>query len=101
MDNPTSHQAGVSLQAGSVNQFSRPKPGTAHQGQPSTGYLRQWQIIGDKKRGIPAPVLEISSACLWRWVKAGKFPKPYKLSEGVTAWSAAEVHGWLAAQATK
>lgn len=101
MDSTTSHSARISQQAGSVNQPSRPKPATALQAQAATGYLRQWQIIGDKKRGIPAPVLEISSACLWRWVKAGKFPKPYKLSEGVTAWSAAEVHGWLAAQAPK
>jgi prophage regulatory protein len=68
--------------------------------QTQTGYLRQWQIIGNRKRGIPAPMLEISSATLWRWVNAGKFPKPYKLS-GVTAWSAAEVQGWMAAQAAK
>lgn len=62
---------------------------------PQPAYLRQWQIIGNKKRGIPAPMLEISSATLWRWVKASKFPKPYKLSEGVAAWKAEEVRAWI------
>lgn len=69
----------------------------------STGYLRQWQIIGSKKRGNAAPILDISSATLWRWVNDPKtgFPKPHKLSAGVTAWKADEVYAWLAARSAK
>jgi len=64
--------------------------------QPSrTTYLRQWQIIGDRKKKIPAPILDIGSATLWRWVVSGGFPKPYKMSGGVTAWKTTEVEAWL------
>lgn len=68
-----------------------------------SGYLRQWQIIGDRKRKTSAPILDISSATLWRWVNdpAKGFPKPYRLSAGVTAWKADEIYTWLAAQAVK
>lgn len=70
---------------------------------PATGYLRQWQIIGNKKRNISAPILDISDTTLWRWVNdpSKGFPKPHKLSAGVTAWKAEEIHAWLAAQAAK
>lgn len=58
---------------------------------PSTGYVRQSQLI-------PAPV-PFSSATLWRKVAAGKFPAPIKLSSRVTAWRVADVRAWLDAQA--
>nr|WP_249424156.1 AlpA family phage regulatory protein [Citrobacter freundii] len=32
---------------------------------------------------------------LWRWVKAGKMPKPVKLSPRVAAFSIAEINSWL------
>ncbi|MBK9161254.1 MAG: AlpA family phage regulatory protein [Nitrosomonadales bacterium] len=38
--------------------------------------------------------LEVSGSSIWAWVKAGKFPKPIKLSENCTAWSAADVEAW-------
>ena len=60
---------------------------------PSTGYVRQSQLI-------PAP-LPFSSATLWRKCKAGEFPKPIKLSERVTAWEVGAVREWLAARAAK
>jgi len=43
-------------------------------------------------------ILPISAATLWRWVKAGNFPKPFKLGEKVTVWDAAEVDAFIAAQ---
>jgi prophage regulatory protein len=54
---------------------------------PDTGYLRQSQLIPD--------ILPFSAATLWRMVKAGKFPKPVKLSERITAWQVADVRTWL------
>jgi prophage regulatory protein len=60
---------------------------------PATGYVRQAQLI-------PAPV-PFSSATLWRKVKAGKFPKPVKLSERVTAWKVGDVRRWLDAHAAQ
>ncbi len=38
--------------------------------------------------------LGISGSHIWGMVKAGKFPKPIKLSENVTAWNAADVEAW-------
>lgn len=43
-------------------------------------------------------LLPVSPATLWRWVKSGKFPKPFKLGERVTVWDAAEVDAFLRAQ---
>lgn len=40
----------------------------------------------------------VSAASIWRWVKAGTFPAPVKLSAGTTAWRASDVHAWLQAQ---
>ena len=39
--------------------------------------------------------LNVSRSSIWAWVKAGKFPKPVKLSENCTAWSAADVEQWV------
>lgn len=36
-------------------------------------------------------ILPVSPATIYRWVKEGKFPKPFKLSAGVTAWHAADI----------
>lgn len=55
--------------------------------QMSLNYLRASQIVGQ--------ILPISEATLWRWVRKGKFPKPLKLSERVTAWRAEDVRAWL------
>ena len=38
--------------------------------------------------------LGISSSNIWRMVKAGKFPKPIKLSSNCTAWNAIDVEAW-------
>lgn len=54
---------------------------------PATGYIRQAQLI-------PA-IIPFSAATLWRKVSSGEFPKPYKLSERVTAWKAEDIREWL------
>lgn len=47
--------------------------------------------------------LPFSKATLWRLAKAGRFPKPVKLSDNITAWNVGAVRRWqasmLAAQA--
>lgn len=64
-------------------------PVTPHQfGQlPSTGYVRQSQLIGI--------VLPFSAATLWRKVKSGDFPAPVKLGDRITAWRVEQVRAWL------
>jgi prophage regulatory protein len=42
--------------------------------------------------------LGVSGSSIWAWVKAGKFPKPIKLSENCTAWNAADVEAWAQAR---
>jgi len=39
--------------------------------------------------------LNVSGSSIWAWVKAGKFPKPIKLSQNCTAWNAADVEAWV------
>ena len=36
----------------------------------------------------------VASSTIWGWVKAGKFPKPIKLSKNCTAWKAADIEAW-------
>lgn len=54
---------------------------------PQTGFVRQRLLL----RFVP-----FSKSTLWRRVKAGDFPAPVRLSAGVTAWRAEEVHRWIA-----
>ena len=54
---------------------------------PATGYIRQAQLIPS--------IIPFSAATLWRKVNSGEFPKPYKLSERVTAWKAEDIREWL------
>jgi prophage regulatory protein len=58
------------------------------------GYLRVWQIVGDRKRGIEA-ILPIGRSTLLAGVKSGKYPKPVKLSERTTAWRKADIMALL------
>lgn len=51
-------------------------------------------------KGRPG-LIPVSPATLWRWVKAGKFPEPIRLSERVTAWEASKVSAWIEAQASE
>lgn len=68
---------------------------------PTTGYLRQSQLVRDPKRPKFTAPIPVSGSTLWRWVGAKKFPAPHKLSEGVTAWKVEEVRAWLAARSQK
>lgn len=52
--------------------------------------LRQWHVLG---------IVPVSQSTLKRWVRAGKFPAPIKLSENVSAWKETDVRAWVDAQA--
>ncbi len=38
----------------------------------------------------------VSAATVWRKCKEGTFPKPHKLSAGVTAWKTSDLDEWEA-----
>jgi len=57
---------------------------------PSTGFVRQSLLL----RFVP-----FSKSTLWRRVKTGDFPSPVKLSSGITAWRAEDLHRWIAKHA--
>jgi prophage regulatory protein len=38
--------------------------------------------------------LGVSGSSIWAWVKAGKFPRPIKLSPNCTVWNAEDVEAW-------
>lgn len=40
-------------------------------------------------------LLPVSPATVWRWVREGKFPKPFKLGASVTVWDVALVEEFI------
>lgn len=54
--------------------------------------LRLQQLATTK--GRPG-LLPVSPATVWRWVRDGKFPAPFKIGEGTTVWDAARVEEFL------
>ncbi len=64
---------------------------------PDSAFIRESQLVYSPERPtFPAP-LPFSAATLWRKVADGSFPKPYKLSQRVTAWKVADVRTYLQA----
>ena len=53
---------------------------------PSVGFLRIWQICGDRKRGVP-PLIPISRSTWWAGVASGRFPKGVLLSPRIRVWT--------------
>lgn len=62
--------------------FSEPISKVTH----SDGYIRQKTLL---KEHVP-----FSAATLWRLVAAGKFPKPVKLTDQITAWRRSSILIW-------
>ena len=56
---------------------------------PQTGFIREARLLF---------FVPFSHSTLWRRVRAGTFPTPVKLSEGVTAWRAEEILAWIHSQ---
>lgn len=57
---------------------------------PETGFIRLRNIIGDKKRGIPA-VVPVSKTAWWAGVKDGRYPKSHKLGPRTTVWKVEDI----------
>ena len=57
---------------------------------PHTGLIRSSRIIGDPRRGIK-PTIPVSRITWYAGIKAGKYPKPIRLSEGVSVWRVADI----------
>ncbi len=55
---------------------------------PSAGFVRIKQIIS------PGPI-PVSRSTWWQGVKDGKFPKPVKLAENITAWRVEDIRSLI------
>jgi len=60
--------------------------------------IRLAQLASTKDR---PGLLPVSPATIWRWVREGKFIKPFKLGTGTTVWDAAAVEAFIAARAAQ
>jgi prophage regulatory protein len=54
------------------------------------GFLRLPHIIGDAKKGIP-PRIPVSRSTWYAGIEAGRYPKPIRLSEGVSVWRTSDI----------
>lgn len=61
---------------------------------PEKGFIRIWQIVGDKKRNIPA-LIPIGRTSFLNGVKAGKYPRPIKIGERTTAWRVDDIRSLI------
>ncbi|MHB1058084.1 MAG: helix-turn-helix transcriptional regulator [Rhodanobacter sp.] len=61
---------------------------------PETGYLRLPQIIGKPATStapsIPA-LIPVCKSTWWAGVRSGRYPKPVKLGERITAWRVEQI----------
>lgn len=62
---------------------------------PDSAYLRERQLVGDNRDPNSPRLLPISRATLWRMVREGRFPAPYKLGPNTTVWKCGEVRRYL------
>ncbi|PKO89463.1 MAG: AlpA family transcriptional regulator [Betaproteobacteria bacterium HGW-Betaproteobacteria-12] len=53
---------------------------------PQDGFLRLPQIIGDRKRGIPA-IIPVCKSAWYEGCRTGRYPKPVHLGPKTVAWS--------------
>ena len=64
---------------------------------PETGFLRLTQIIGNPRTNPPTPpIIPVKKSCWWAGVKTGRFPKPVKLGQRVTAWRVEDIRALIA-----
>jgi len=67
---------------------------------PETGFLRLRQIVGSPKTEPPIPALyPVSASTWWAGVRAGRFPKPVKLGERITAWRVEDIRALIEREA--
>lgn len=52
----------------------------------TNGFVRQKVLL---QKYVP-----FSAATLWRLIGAGKFPKPVKVTDQITAWRVSDIENW-------
>jgi predicted DNA-binding transcriptional regulator AlpA len=55
-----------------------------------SGFLRLHQIVGDKKKNIPA-LIPICKTSFLNGVKSGRFPAPIKLTQRTNCWKSQDI----------
>ncbi|MFA5921626.1 MAG: AlpA family transcriptional regulator [Methylococcaceae bacterium] len=63
-------------------------------GLPETGFVRVWDIVGDKKRNIKG-VFPVSLAAWHNGVKSGIYPKPVNLAPRTVGWRVEDIKAML------
>lgn len=58
-------------------------------------FLRVDQIVGNRKKGITA-IIPVSRSSWYDGVKAGRYPKPIKLSKRSVAWKSTDIEALVA-----
>jgi predicted DNA-binding transcriptional regulator AlpA len=53
---------------------------------PETGFLRLPDVLS---------VIPVGKTCWWEGVRSGRFPKPVKLSQRITAWRAEDIRALI------
>jgi len=53
-------------------------------------FYRLKDIVGDRKAGVPG-ILPISKETWYMGIRAGRYPRPVKLSEKTSAWRVADI----------
>lgn len=61
---------------------------------PETGFLRVYQIVGDRKKNIPA-LIPVCRTTFLNKVKQGVWPQPIKISERSTAWRVEDIRALI------
>ncbi|MGZ8213932.1 MAG: helix-turn-helix transcriptional regulator [Methylosarcina sp.] len=54
------------------------------------GFLRLWEIIGDRKRGIQG-LIPVSKTAWYEGIKSGKYPAQVKLGVRSVAWKTEDI----------
>jgi len=55
---------------------------------PNEAFIRQSQLIN-------GGIVPFSASTLWRRIRVGRFPRPTKLSDQITAFRVGEIRQWL------
>ena len=64
----------------------------------SDALIRIKNIVGDPKNGI-SPLVAVSKATLWTWVKEERFPQPAIRIGAATLWRMSDIQNWIADKA--
>jgi hypothetical protein len=62
---------------------------------PVESFVRQWQILGCKRRGI-VPIIPESDSSWWAGINDGTRPPPIKLGKNTTVWRVQDIRQYIA-----